>query len=94
MHSPEEQLSRALKDASRLIVAGQLYRHYKSPEMVYKVIHLAIMEADEQVAVVYEAQYGDHLTFVRPIDSWLDDIEVNGLRIKRFQRLETDSIDS
>ena len=52
--------------------------HYKDPTKKYEVTDLAIIEATEEVAIVYRALYGDELTFIRPLASWLYTVETGG----------------
>ena len=64
------------------------YAHYKHPERNYEVVELAILEATEEVAVVYRALYGEKLTFIRPFANWLETVEVGeGKRVPRFSRV-------
>ena len=48
------------------------------------MIGLAITEADNSICIIYQAQYGERLTFVRPLASWLETVEWQGQRKQRF----------
>lgn len=88
MHKTQGVLIKDLEQAAKLVKVGGQYLHYKNPDKAYKVIGLAIMEADETVCVIYHAQYGEKLIFVRPLTSWLDKVDWQGKTENRFTLLE------
>lgn len=83
-HVPEADLSQALKEASDLVRVGSRYTHFKNPHVTYIVIGHGILEATEEVAIIYQAQYGDNITFIRSLSSWLEEAEQEGHRVPRF----------
>lgn len=87
-HKSQPALTQELKDATNKVHVGALYVHYKQPENTYRVTNLAIIEATDEVCVVYQAKYGDQITFVRPLKSWLESVEQNGKKVKRFTKVE------
>lgn len=84
MHKSPSVLTLDLKRAAEQINVGKTYYHYKKPDNFYKVIHLAVMESDDSVCIIYQAQYGDKFIFVRPLNSWLEKIEWHGEIVDRF----------
>lgn len=84
MHISREELHKKLEDAAKKVTVGGLYAHYKNPELRYKVLRIAITEADDELCVIYEAQYGTRLVFARPLTSWLDQVEWSGKTTGRF----------
>jgi hypothetical protein len=84
MHHSEEELQQLLISAASQVVEGGLYYHYKHPDKLYKVLKLAITEADNLPCVIYEAQYGSRIVFVRPLTSWLEKAQVDGTSVDRF----------
>jgi len=64
------------------------YRHYKSPDMTYKVVAIVIQEADNRPAVVYQAEYGEKITFVRPLSVWFQTVELGGAKLPASQGCE------
>lgn len=84
MHDSQDNLLIKLDKAATFVTVGAKYYHYKHPELFYKVIRLAITESDDEICVIYEAQYGNHLTFVRPLKSWLEKVDYNGQKLDRF----------
>ena len=61
------------------------YRHYKGK--LYKVILVAKHTETLEDMVVYQALYGDYNVWVRPLNMFLEDVEVDGKRHKRFEKI-------
>lgn len=59
------------------------YRHYKGPE--YEVFYTARHSETEEELVVYRTLYGDYSHWVRPLDMFLESVQVDGKDIPRFQ---------
>lgn len=70
----------------REIKIGKKYRHFKGNE--YLVLHLARHSETMEYLVVYKALYGDYGIWVRPLAMFLEQIEVNGDTIYRFEEME------
>ncbi|HEV7453883.1 MAG TPA: DUF1653 domain-containing protein [Candidatus Saccharimonadales bacterium] len=87
MHEQESQaqLAARLSEAAQQITVGARYMHYK--QLSYKVTALALREEDNVPCVVYQAEYDDKLTWIRPVSSWLEDVEVDGKTVKRFTKI-------
>jgi hypothetical protein len=62
-------------------VAG-IYRHYKGQR--YRVLGTARHSETMESLVVYQALYGDHGLWVRPISMFCETIELEGEPIARF----------
>jgi len=58
------------------------YRHYKGG--LYQVLHTARHSESEEWLVVYRALYGDMGVWVRPLDMFLEKVEVDGKLVDRF----------
>lgn len=84
--STSQTLAELVKQTESQIQIGARYTHYKDLLHTYKVIAIAIQEADEGICVVYQAEYGDKLIFTRPLDSWLDVLDVDGKQVARFNK--------
>lgn len=84
MHKSQAALANELNTAKENVIVGGIYYHYKNPSDNYKVLNVAITEWDDKVCVIYEAQYGEKLIFVRPLESWLDQVEWQGKLVQRF----------
>jgi hypothetical protein len=61
------------------------YRHYKGKE--YTVIGVARHSETEAELVVYRKEYDDHGLWVRPLGMFLENVEVDGKTVPRFEYL-------
>lgn len=59
------------------------YRHYKNKE--YEVLGVATHSETREKLVVYRPLYGDFDLWVRPYEMFIEDVEVEGKRMKRFE---------
>jgi cyclomaltodextrinase / maltogenic alpha-amylase / neopullulanase len=62
------------------------YRHYKGKE--YEVIGIAKHSETLEEMVVYKALYGDGQIWVRPIQMFFEEVEVDGKKTLRFSPIE------
>lgn len=60
--------------------------HYKN-KLLYRPLNFATLEADNELCVVYEGQYGYKLLFVRPVKEWLAEVEFEGKKTTRFTKV-------
>lgn len=88
MHEKETQaqLSARLAKAAQQVTVGARYMHYK--QLSYKVLAVALREDDNEPCVVYQAEYGDRLTWIRPVANWIESVEVGGKKVKRFVKIK------
>lgn len=61
------------------------YEHYKGNK--YRVIGVAKHSETLEEMVVYEALYGEGGLYVRPLDMFLENVEVSGETVPRFRFL-------
>jgi hypothetical protein len=87
MHEKESQaqLSTKLAQAAQQVTVGARYMHYK--QLSYKVIALALREEDNEPCVIYQAEYGENITWIRPVSSWVEEVEVGDKQVKRFTQI-------
>lgn len=85
-HLSEDELNDILEAAAKQVVVGGRYRHYKG--QTYTVTQLVIMEATDEPAVVYQADYDQRLFFVRALDVWIDQVEYQGRTMPHFELLK------
>ena len=83
MHEKESQAQLSAKQ----VVIGARYMHYK--QLSYKVLALALREEDNEPCVVYQAEYGSNVTWIRPVSSWVEEVEVEGEKAQRFTKIES-----
>ena len=88
-HAHKDQLVLAKKfaNAKTKVTIGAKYRHYKSPDMVYELIGLGFLEVNEELHVIYRAEYGEKLTFIRPLSEWLGQVEWQGKTVPHFKKI-------
>ena len=86
-HKEQIELKKEIELAQTKIAVGELYWHYKSKDMVYKIIGLGFLEANDELSVIYQAQYGEQLTFLRPLTVWLENVEWEGKIVPRFNKV-------
>lgn len=80
-------LAKKLAAAKAMVAVGATYQHYKGASKLYKVIDLGFVEADNELCVIYMALYGEHLTFIRPVSIWLEQVEWQGRTVPRFTQV-------
>ena len=59
-----------------------IYRHYKGNE--YELLYTAQHSETEEWMVVYRALYGEYGFWVRPLEMFTEEIEVDGMMVPRF----------
>jgi hypothetical protein len=59
------------------------YRHYKGRD--YIVLGVARHSETEEELVVYRTDYGDHSLWVRPLEMFLGQVDVDGTQQSRFE---------
>jgi len=63
------------------IKAGR-WRHFKGNE--YEVLYTAKNSETLEEMIVYRALYGDFGVWVRPLSMWNEEVELDGVKQKRF----------
>ncbi|MEL0082688.1 MAG: DUF1653 domain-containing protein [Gammaproteobacteria bacterium] len=61
------------------------YRHYKGSE--YQVFGVARHSESEERLVVYQPLYGERALWVRPLTMFVEQVEVAGRWLPRFERI-------
>lgn len=67
------------------IKAGKKYKHFKGNE--YLVLHLAKHSETLEDLVVYQPLYGEQGIWVRPLSMFVEQVEVDGKLVKRFENV-------
>ena len=68
------------------IEVGGMYKHFKGNK--YQVVGIAKDSETLEDVVVYKALYGEEELWVRPLSNFLEEIEVEGKKVKRFEYIE------
>jgi hypothetical protein len=64
------------------ILKSGRYRHYKGKE--YEVLGIARHSETLEEMVVYRALYGQEQMWVRPLEMFMEEVEVEGGKVPRF----------
>jgi len=67
-------------------LAKGVYKHYKGN--MYEVYMTAQHSETEEWMVVYKALYGDEGMWVRPYEMFMEKIEIDGMMVERFKKVE------
>lgn len=69
------------------VVPGEIWRHYKGND--YRIIAVSCHTEDLSWYVVYEALYENSVSKIwhRPLNMFLESLEVNGEIVKRFNKV-------
>jgi len=62
-----------------------IYRHYNGG--MYQVVCIAFNEATLEEVVIYESIKQPELRWMRPVDVFLEDVQVGDERVKRFTKV-------
>lgn len=81
------ELAERLAHAEGEVERGARYVHYKDPMKEYVVKSFGILEATEEVGVIYEASYDTRISFIRPLSSFCGMVEVEGKSVPRFTKI-------
>lgn len=60
-----------------------LYKHYKHGRD-YTVIDIVYHSETEEILVLYRAEYGERQLWVRPLEMFVETVDVDGQRMPRF----------
>ena len=69
----------------RSVKVGGRYRHFKGNE--YVVLHIAKHSETLEEMVVYQALYGERGIWVRPLEMFLSQREIDGKTFSRFEEI-------
>lgn len=81
------KLVQTLKEASEMVEVGARYYHYKDSKKTYTVTGIGILEDTEQPAVIYQAEYGQKLTWIRTLSDWMKTHVIRGKTVSKFTKI-------
>jgi len=88
-HKSHQQLIEELAYARNLVKVGASYSHFKHSDNLYTVLGLTILEATDEIAVIYKPFHQENISFTRPLTSWLEKVEYKGNSVDRFNLVES-----
>ncbi len=78
-----------LNNLKQRVDEGDECYHYKHPDQLYKIVGVGFIERNGQPCVVYQAGYGDHLTWVRKEEEFFAKVTLeDGSEVDRFTKVE------
>jgi hypothetical protein len=86
-HRSQEELAQIIAEVTADVKVGDRFVHYKSPDLFYRIIDIALREADETPCVVYKAEYGEQISYVRPYDDWTATVQHDNQEVPRFTKV-------
>ncbi len=87
-HTKVSDLAERITRAKKKIKLGDRYFHYKHPNKSYKIVRIGFIENTEEVCVIYEAEFGEKLVWVRTLPDFLSKVELDdGNEVDRFTKL-------
>ncbi len=81
---PIEQLEAQLAEARSQIAPGSRWQHYKGGN--YVVVDIAIIELTQELAVIYRSLDHPASLWIRPLVTWQDMKEHDGVQVFRFRQ--------
>ena len=67
---------------TRTTIKPGIYRHYKGKD--YQVYDVATHSETEELMVVYRTLYGNFDLWVRPLEMFVEEVTVDGVKKPRF----------
>ncbi len=88
-HTLEISLEAKLTQAQQLVKIREHYVHYKNPNNKYVVLTIGLDEQSEEVSIIYQAEYGKELIWIRPLADFLGTVKDQvGKDVPRFSLVE------
>ena len=84
----QDTIESKLNEAASLVQVGGTYFHFKDPNNLYKVLGICLSADSLDQMVIYQALYGVHGVWVRPISQWLEEVELGDKKVQRFTFVE------
>ncbi len=83
------EIEKKIEKAKLQVDVGSKYYHYRERYKEYLILSLGVQEATEEICVVYQALYGDNIVWVRNLDLFLSEVDCDGKKVSRFQKVSS-----
>jgi len=84
----KNQLLEDLNNLRLRIEEGDKCCHYKHPDQFYQIVGVGFIEGNGQLCVIYQAEYGDKITWVRTESEFFAKVtSENGSEVDRFTKV-------
>lgn len=84
----KDLLLEELNNLKQRINEGDKCFHYKHPDQLYQIVGVGFVERNGQPCVVYRAEYGDQLTWVRTETEFFAKVKLeDGPEVDRFTKV-------
>ena len=81
-----EEVLKPLSAQAKLPVEGAIYEHYKGK--CYRILCVGRNSETLEESMVYQAQYGDNDVWIRPLNMFLEKIDLDEQVQPRFKRIK------
>ncbi len=85
MSNPVNEELKPFSALAKSFSKGEIYEHYKGKK--YQILAVGRNSETLEECVVYQALYGEHDVWVRPLSMFLETIVFNGIEQPRFKNL-------
>ena len=87
-HKEQSQLLEELTQAKERVDVGGKYSHYKHSDQFYTILAVGFIESTEEPCVVYKAEYGEKLVWVRTLKDFTAKVSLEGgKQVDRFTKV-------
>lgn len=69
-----------------MIEKGDIYEHYKGN--LYRIIGVGRHSETLEAVVIYQALYGDFGVWVRPLEMFCEQVDLQGKQVARFKKVD------
>ena len=88
-HTKVSSLVRKIDQAKKKIKLGDRFFHYKHKNRYYNIVQIGFIENTEEVCIVYQAEFGDKLVWVRTLTDFMSKVNLeDGSIVDRFTKVE------
>lgn len=83
-HLSPEELKKKIEEAKKKVRVGAKYRHYKDGE--YEVVDVVLHSETQEQMILYRPLYESEVKlWVRPLELFISEVEVDGKKVPRFR---------